>query len=333
MKVLLYTEDQKLISESGLGKAIEHQKIALESQGIEYTLDPSDTYDVAHINYYLLKSVLLAERLKEKNIPIVYHAHSTEEDFRNSFVLSNYVSPAFKKWIVHCYQYGDAIITPTPYSKRLLEGYGLTAPIYAISNGIDTSFFTRSDEQAKVFRETYGFSKEDKVILGIGLYLERKGILDFIELAKRMPEYKFIWMGYTPLYAVPKKIREAVKTQLPNLQFPGYVEQHMIRNALNGCDLYIFPTYEETEGIPIIEACAMKTKSLIRDIGVFEDWLIDGENIYKATTLDEFYDKAKGILNGELPDLTENAFELAKERDIKVIGKQLKAVYESVLKK
>ena len=44
-------------------------------------------------------------------------------------------------------------------------------------------------------------------------------------------------------------------------------------------------------------------------------------------------DKAKGILNGELPDLTENAFELAKQRDIKVIGKQLKAVYESVLKK
>lgn len=39
MKVLLYTENQKVIGKSGLGKAIKHQIKALENEGINYTLN------------------------------------------------------------------------------------------------------------------------------------------------------------------------------------------------------------------------------------------------------------------------------------------------------
>ena len=100
--------------------------------------------------------------------------------------------------------------------------------------------------------------KKDKVIIGIGLYIERKGILDFVELAKRLPEYQFIWFGESPLIASPPKIKEAVNTKLPNLKFAGHVKQEMIRNALSGANLYLFPTLEETEGIPILEALSSK---------------------------------------------------------------------------
>ena len=101
---------------------------------------------------------------------------------------------------------------------------------------------------------------------------------------------------------------------------------------MNGCSLYLFPTFEETEGIPIIEACACKTKALIRDIPIFEGWLEDGVNVYKAKDLDEFEDKIKKICNNKLPDLTEEAYKVALERDIKKIGVELKKVYEEVLK-
>ena len=155
--------------------------------------------------------------------------------------------------------------------------------------------------------------------------------MDFGELAKRLKDYKFIWFGYSPLSAATKEVREAVNTKLDNLTFAGYVEQEKIIEAMNGCDLYIFPTFEETEGIPIIEACACKTKALIRDIPIFEDWLEDGVNVYKAKDIDEFEKKIVKIVNNELPDLTEEAYKVAEERDIKIIGKKLKEVYESVL--
>ena len=332
MKVLLYTEGEKLISKSGLGKAIQHQKKALEYEKIEYTTNIHDDYDLVHINYYGPKSYLLAKKAKKKGKKVVYHAHSTEEDFRNSFIFSKQIAPLFKKWIIKCYNLGDVIITPTPYSKRLLEGYGIKKHIYAISNGIELDKFKQDKTVKEQFRKRYNVQKDQKVIIGLGLYIKRKGILDFVELSKRLPEYKFIWFGYSPLKASPKEIRDAVNTKRDNLLFAGYVEQDLIAEAMNGCDLYIFPTLEETEGIPIIEACACKTKALIRDIPVFEDWLEDGVNVYKAKDVDEFEIKIRDILEGKCRDLTEEGYKVAEERDIKKIGKHLTEAYEQAIK-
>ena len=331
MKVLLYTENEKLVRKSGLGKAIKHQMKALELMGINYTTNPKDDYDILHINTYFPYSYELALKTKKGGKKVVYHAHSTEEDFRNGFVFSKHVSPLFKKWLIKCYSLGDVIVTPTMYSKRILESYGINKKIYAISNGIEIQKFKHNNELAKKFRETYGYKEDDKIVLGIGLYIERKGIVDFVELAKRMPEYKFIWFGYSPLSAATKNVRDAVNTKLDNLIFAGYVESDMIVGAMSGCNVYIFPTLEETEGIPIVEACACKCKAIIRDIPVFDDWLQDGVNVYKAKDVDEFETKIKKVINNELPDLTEEAHKVAEERSLEIVGEQLKHVYEEVL--
>lgn len=331
MKVLLYTESEKIIGKSGLGKAIKHQQLALEKAKVEYTLDPKDDYDILHINTYFPASYEFAKKAKKNGKKIVYHAHSTEEDYKDGFIFAKKTATIFKKWLIKCYNLGDEIITPTPYSKKILESYGITKKIHAISNGIELEKFKHDDILAQKFRKKYGYTKEDKIVIGIGLYIERKGIIDFVELAKRMPEYKFIWFGYSPLSVATKPVKDAVTTKLPNLLFAGYVESDEIIGAMSGCDLYLFPTLEETEGIPIIEACACKCRALIRDIPVFEDWLIEGKNVYKASTLDEFEEKIRKIIKNELPDLTEKAYKVAYDRRIEVIGEQLKEVYESVM--
>lgn len=329
-KVLLYTEFEKLTKESGLGKAIRHQEQALKENNIPYTLNPSDDFDILHLNFYGPKSFLMAKKARKNGKKVVYHAHSTEEDFRNSFIFSNQIAPLFKKWIKKCYSLGDAIITPTPYSKRLLENYGLKN-IYAISNGVDTKFFKKDKELGKKFREKYGFEKDDKVVLGIGLFLKRKGIIDFVELAKRLPEYQFIWFGHTTKAVIPREIKEALKNAPKNVKFPGHVKAEMIKAAMSGADLYVFPTLEETEGIPALEAAACEQKAILRDIPVFEGWMEDGKNVYLAKDVDDFERKIKQILNNELPDLTKAARKTALKKDIKETGKELIAVYEKVL--
>ena len=333
MKVLLYSEGLKAISKSGLGKAIKHQMKALEYENIPYTLNPKDDYDILHINTYFPKSYFLAKKARKQGKKVVYHAHSTEEDFKDGFIFCKQISPLFKKWLIKCYKLGDVLITPTPYSKKLLDTYGIDRPIYALSNGIESDHFKRNEELGKKFREKYHYSKDDKVIIGIGLYIERKGIVDFVNLAKRCPEYKFIWFGYSPLKAATKPVRKAVNTKLSNLTFAGYVPSDDIMGAMSGADLYIFPTLEETEGIPIVEACATGIDAIVRDIPVFDEWLVDGENVYKAKDIDEFEEKIRKILNHELPSLTKNAYKVAKERDLRIIGRKLHEIYDELLKK
>ncbi len=336
MKILLYTENEQLNRKSGLGKAIEHQKRALELEHIPYTTNLKDKdYDILHINTWFIKSYFVARKAKRKGKKIVYHAHSTEEDYRNGFILANQTSKLIKWWLIKCYRLGDVIITPTTYSKQLLEGYkGLEhKKIVAISNGLELDFFKPNPSYRDSFIKRYHFKPTDKIVVGIGLYIRRKGIVDFVELAKRMPEYQFIWFGASPLAAATSDVKEAVNTKLPNLQFAGYVEQEFIREALGGCDVYIFPTFEETEGIPIIEACAMECNAIVRDIPIFEGWLEDGVNVYKAKDVDAFEEKIRGVLTGRLPSLTKKAVLVAKERDIRFVAKQLHAVYDLVLEK
>lgn len=335
MKILLYAEGLKKISKSGLGKAIQHQQEALTFENIPYTLDIHDDYDILHVNTYFLKSYFLVKKAKKQGKKIVYHAHSTEEDYKDGFILGHQTSKLFKWWLIHCYKMGDVLVTPTPYSKKILSQYkGLEhKKIYDISNGINTDFWKKDASRREAFRKKYHFSKQDKVIVGIGLYIRRKGIVDFVELAKRLPMYQFIWFGESPLSLATKDVRNAVQTKLSNLTFAGYVSKEEIRDALDACNLYFMPTLEETEGIPVLEACAMKCNILIRDIPIFEEWFIEGKDVYKGKDIHTFQSKIKKILEGDLPSLCGNAYSKAVERDIKTVGKKLHEVYQDVLEK
>ena len=195
----------------------------------------------------------------------------------------------------------------------------------------DMNEFDKLLDAVKEFREKYHYQEQDKVIMGVGLYLKRKGILDFVELAKRMPEYKFIWFGYLDLKLVPKEIKMAVETKLDNLIFAGYVEQEELKKAYSSCDLYLFPTLEETEGIPILEALVERIPTLVRDIPVFEEYETN-KAVYKAKTIEEFEEKIKNILEKKLPSLEEYGYQVAIQKDTKKVGKQLIEIYESLLR-
>lgn len=332
MKIYLCSDNYETIAKSGVGKAIKHQIKALEENDIDFTINEKDDFDIIHINTIFPESYMKAIKAKKQGKKVIYHAHSTVEDFRNSFIGSNALAPAFKKWISTCYKTADLIITPTPYSKKLIENYKLNRDIIALSNGIDLNKFKRDSKLGDKFRTNFNFSKDDKVIISVGLYIERKGIIDFVELAKQMPEYKFVWFGYTDLNTVPAKIKDAVNTKLPNLFFPGYVESDILKGAYFGADLFFFPTYEETEGIVLLEALASKIPVLIRDIPIYEGWFIDGVNVYKGKNNKTFKKLIIDITNSKIKNLTEEGYKVAQERDIKIIGKELKKTYTKLLK-
>ena len=177
------------------------------------------------------------------------------------------------------------------------------------------------------FRKKYGYSEDAKIVMSVGLWIERKGILDFIKMAKEMPEYQFIWFGESDIYTLPKNIRKALKTKLPNLRFAGYVDKEALRDAYAGCDLFLFPSYEETEGIVVLEALAMKIPVLLRDIPVYDGWITDGKNAYKACNVQDFKEKCRQIIEQELPDLTAEGYKTAEARSIDKIGQKIKKVY------
>ena len=225
------------------------------------------------------------------------------------------------------------IITPTPYSKKLLEGYGINKEIRVLSNGIDLKRFCYDENKIDKFRNAFSLKEDDLVVLSVGLYFERKGILDFIEVAKNMPHVKFIWFGYTPLYAIPKKIRYAIKNHPQNVIFPGYVKGDILEGAYLDTNCFFFPSYEETEGIVVLEALASLQVVLVRDIPVYNPWLVNQVNCFKGMNNHDFINQIDSILNHEFIDLKDKGREIAKQRSLSIVGNELKSIYETVLNK
>lgn len=192
-------------------------------------------------------------------------------------------------------------------------------------------FFRRDEKAGESFRERYQFDKKDKIVISAGHYIERKGIEDFVELAKRIPEYQFLWFGYTNLKLVPDNIKKAVETKLPNLHFPGYISSEELKQAYSGSDLFLFLTKEETEGIVLLEALALKIPALVRDIPVYEGWLCDCEQIYKGRSLEEFEKLVRSILREEVPLLTGEGYAKARERSLEKIGEALQDIYLKII--
>ena len=118
MKVLLYAKNEKIVSRSGVGRAMFMQKNALKSEQVELICDPREDFDIVHLNTVFPSDYHMAKKAKREGKKVVYHAHSTKEDFRNSFVGSNLTAPLFKWWIMKCYQMADLILTPMEYSNR-----------------------------------------------------------------------------------------------------------------------------------------------------------------------------------------------------------------------
>ena len=332
MKVLLYFEGENVISKSGIGRAFKHQQRALQSAGIPYTTDPWDNdYDILHINTYYMNSDAIVRHARENGKKVIYHAHSTEEDFRNSFTLSNVLAPGVKVWLMHLYNQADALITPTPYAKNILEGYGIQLPIFPVSNGIDLARYEHNVDKVVAYRKYFGIKESDHVVLGVGLYFHRKGIVDFVETAKKLPQYKFIWFGDTNRLLIPKEITEIIENHPSNVYFPGYVKGPIIEGAYSDADCFFFPSYEETEGIVVLEALASKCPVIVRDIGVFDPWLVDGVNCYKGHNNDEFASIIEGCIGKKLPSTVEMGYQTAQQRSIEAVGQQLKQVYEFVM--
>lgn len=327
MSIYLYRGGEKLVGRSGVGQAIRHQEACLARCGLTVTDRFTPDTDAVHINTVLPDSVGTALLAHLRGRKVVWYGHSTMEDFRCSFRGSDLLAPLFRRWITFCYGLGDVVLTPTPYSRRLLAGYGLRKPVYSLSNGVDTDFFHPDPAAKDAFRRRYGLRAEEKTVISVGHTIARKGLPEYLELARRMPDVRFLWFGWTDPRLIPAEISRAIQNAPPNVIFPGFVDRERLREAYQGADAFAFLSHEETEGIVVLEALSCGIPMVVRDIPVYQGWLKDRKNVYKASNTDEFVQIVMGLLDKSLPDLTPAGRLTAESRSLEAVGCRLREIY------
>lgn len=327
MSVYIYTGGEQLVGKSGVGQAIRQQRECLRRSGVPTTDHWTGDTAAIHVNTVLPDSVFAALGAKLRRRKVIWYGHSTMEDFRHSFRGSDFLAPLFRRWITFCYSLGDVVLTPTEYSRSLLESYGIRRPVYSISNGVDTHFFAPDPAKRAAFRERYGLAEDEKAVVSVGHTIARKGLPEFLELARELPGVRFLWFGWTSPRLIPEEISQAMENAPANVLFPGFVGREELRDAYCGADLFAFLSHEETEGIVVLEALACGIPTVLRNIPVYDGWLEHGKNVYKASNQGEFLQIVSDILEKRLPDLTAAGRAAAESRSLEQVGRQLQEIY------
>lgn len=328
MKVCIYLELEDMLKKSGIGRAVEHQRMALELNYVEWTKDINDDFDLIHINTIGPKSLYLAKRMKLKGKKVIMHAHTTVEDFKNSFWFSNALAVPLRKYLTYFYNQADMVICSAEYTRRVLVKHGITTKLMTISNGIDVERFENIEQKREHSREKY--SLEDIVPFSVGHVFARKGVSTFVNVAKKFPN-TFMWFG-TIYHSVlgSRDMTNLVNNAPKNVIFAGYVDN---RIAYSAGDIFFFPSTCEHQPLAVLEAIAAKKPILIRDIPAFEGWLIHNENCLKARDEDDFTRQLQELMDNKRlrKDLSRNAYRMVRMHSLKNVGALLKEAYEHVL--
>jgi len=314
---------------TGLLSSYKNQKKMLEGLGIDYVERWDDSCDILQINTPYLKSIYLMKRAKRLGKPVIVWSHVTAEDMRGVFWFGNLISPLLRHYYKYAYNLADVILCPSEYTRKLLIADGISPDkIIAQSNGVDTKKFSADIHKREEGRKEYGLTK---IVIGtVALAIPRKGVDTFVMLGKQFPNTQFMWYGsiYNAMMAKP------LPKNLPtNIRFTGYVKD--IFAAFNSIDIFVFLSYEENEGMVVLEAASLGLPILVRDIPVYEGWLVHNENCLKAKTDEEFRDAIKKLSeDAELRTrLGKNARLMAESRSFDVLSKRFENLYKRLLTK
>ena len=347
VRALNYLELEGPLQRSGWGTAAAQQRKALADTDVDVVTSPwrggdlpsaarslaagdgvFREFDLAHCNAPGPGSLAVARHARKNGIALVCHAHMTAEDFGESFRFSSEIAPLLKRYLRWFYSQADLVLCPSQYTKNLLEGYPVDAPIETITNGVDLDSLAGHESLREEYRERYDL--DGMVVFALGNVFERKGLTDFCRLAEKT-DYDFAWFGpYDTGPQASPVVKRWTENPPENVTFTGWVEDK--RGAFGAGDVYLFPTKNENQGIAVLEAMACGKAVVLSDIPVFEEFFTHGEDCLKCASRAEFRE-ALGRLS-ENPDLRErlgaNARETAAEHSLERVGEELSRVYREV---
>lgn len=269
------------VAGQGVGSAYLEQ-VSLVKTGLvnefSVVVNDKDKSGLLHHHTIDLKHYFAA-RLNKKSINLGY-VHFLPETLKGSIKLPKVLSKLFDAYVVHFYKKMDYLVTVNPYFIELLVDYGIEKEkIHYIPNFVsEKEFYKKGQLEINLIREQYGIKKKSFVVLGVGQVQTRKGVLDFIDVAKRHPDKTFIWAGGFSFGVITdgyKELKAIVDSPPSNVKFLGIVDRKEMNDIFNISNLLFMPSYNELFPMSILEAMSVNTPILLRDLEIYEI-ILDG---------------------------------------------------------
>lgn len=262
----------------GVGSAYLEQ-VGLIKEGasnlFDVTINGSSDCDIQHIHTVDPQNYLKMKMSKGAN---VCYVHFLPDTLDGSIELPKAIFKVFKKYVIELYKSADYLIVVNPIFIDALAKYGIKREkmVYIPNYVSKDDFYTKEQSEIDALKASYGIDKDAFVVIGVGQVQTRKGVLDFVEVAKQMPDVTFVWSGGFSFGRITdgyEELKKVVDNPPENVKFIGIIPREKMNDIYNIANVLFMPSYNELFPMAILEAVNLHKPLVLRNLELYEDIL------------------------------------------------------------
>jgi glycosyltransferase involved in cell wall biosynthesis len=261
-----------------------------------------NSWSIAFLTYYffLKKKPIIRELVNNMKTP--YYPIQFENFFKRIFQKDKTLMIAISKKLEELckiYRVKNIWFRPNPIDEKKF-------------------FFITNTEKAKLRNKLTNFSNNDIVLAHIASYMTQKNHIFLLGVLKKLPKNYKLYLGGTAQNAEQELNFKKVQEKINQLDLKDRVilTKKFIENFdeyIKLSDVFLFPTWNEALGTPILEAQACGVPIVANSMqGSTNYWINDREGGFLVEKFDEklWAEKIKLALNIEKEVLRQNSFKI-----------------------
>jgi 1,2-diacylglycerol-3-alpha-glucose alpha-1,2-galactosyltransferase len=253
----------------GVGAAYIEQLNLIQQSKRLVVLQPNEPRpDLVHIHTINFRYWLAMLFIK---IPRVVYVHFLPSTLSSSIKLPRLFFGILKWYVKVFYKTASHLVVVNPIFIDPLMKMGIKKErIVFIPNYVDESKFATKVSNTSI-RKQWQFKRF--TVLGVGQVQHRKGVLDFIEVAKKLPGVDFVWAGgfsFKAMTAGYEELKKVMDNPPSNVRFLGIIPREKMNELYHGCDLFFLPSFDELMPMSVLEAAVCDKPILLRDLELYQ---------------------------------------------------------------
>lgn len=203
---------------------------------------------------------------------------------------------------------------------ELVASKGVASNAICIPNGIDPDEINRMVIRKKDAKE----NRKDIIVSILGKVVPQKNPELFNQIAHRLSDYKFIWIGAGELEGV---------LDSNNITITGWVPREKAVLYIDNSDVFVFTSKWESLSIALMEAMALGKPCVVSKCHGNVDVIKDGINGFLCDEVDEYVETIKKLVNDK--ELAKKIGKKAREEiylnhNIKLIENKYRELFHEI---
>jgi len=296
--------------------------------------------DIVHSQHPNLLGLAARRWAKKKNVPLIFTWHTLYDQYTHFAPPLIPQKLAMKAVIRNAIQYAnksDQVIVPTGSTHKIIRSWGVTNQnIAEIPTGIDEKKHASPDSER--IRKKYKIQSDEKVLFTVSRLTKEKNVLflmhSIMPILKKDHTIKYIVSGNGYLLEELRALTRAEQVERQVL-FTGIVPHEEIKDYYAACDIFLWASKSETQGLVIAEAMYAGVPVVAVRASGAQDMIMDKvTGVLVDEDKEKFRDAVKQLVKNteQRERFSQKAQEIARKTlTSSVCTKQLLKVYKETI--